>query len=279
MVARQLWPNRPGCDACHTVLKSGRMGYLKALATGFQVAYGSASQSTVVKTPQPDKPYHQENTMTKFIFGVALSAVLCACGKTADNGDTAPTRPAATVPTTAAPESASALLSPPEPAPAELYAKQGIQLFLKGCIAHQGEESKVVQFAEQNRLLELSGQQKQQFNFPAEVNRVWGIHSQPDGRFFLTAGSHYCSVLIREADTATLQSQFTQAVGKLPENLLSPPRQVADQAIADRPETGQVLAYEADIVNTANRLLLAAYTDKSDNAGAQAMMVLRRLPQ
>ncbi len=187
--------------------------------------------------------------MKKTAFTIMALSALAACGKSgAEN-------------------------TAPEP-PEKLYARQAVQLFYKTCLDTAADETKLAAWAQQNKLPELDARQKREFNFEPEAKRVWGVHSKPDGRFFLASGSAYCSVKAKIADPATIESEIAALAAQAADSLGLQTSVVKEGALPNVPMAKQTV-YALEKQGAPTDLLLAVYTDSRADAGAQAVLNLR----
>lgn len=156
----------------------------------------------------------------------------------------------------------------------KIYARQAVKLFHTACVGTGENEAKVSAWAEQAKLLELDEQQKRQFNFEPEAKRVWGIHSSEGGRFFLVSGKAYCSVKAKTADQAAVEREM-KALAEQTADSSGLSKRVVKEGVLPNVPTARQTVYALEKQGAPSGLLLSVYTDRSPEAGAQAVLNLR----
>ncbi|MGL5467325.1 MAG: NMCC_0638 family (lipo)protein [Shewanella sp.] len=157
----------------------------------------------------------------------------------------------------------------------QIFAQQAANLFFNVCIKTLANEEKVIKVAEENKMLELNSEQKQEFNFETMAKRVWGAHSKDGGRFFIAAGKNYCSLKVKKVDTQLMQQQVEKIMTHIARESGSRYQKIKEGAI-DGSATAKQIAYSLDKEGGAS-ILLVALVDSSDQAGAQGALNLHVL--
>ena len=142
-------------------------------------------------------------------------------------------------------------------------------LFFNACVATGADEAKLAALAAKGKMLELNSEQKQPFHFEPEAKRVWGVHSEAGGRFFLVSGKSYCSVKAKQADAEEIEAEMAEMAAKVAENFNLAHRIMSEEQLA--PTIRQVVHTIAE-QDGQKGILFSVYTHTDAKAGAQAAL-------
>ena len=152
---------------------------------------------------------------------------------------------------------------------AKVHARQAAMLFFNACVATGANEAKLAALAAKEKMLELNSEQKQPFHFEPEAKRVWGVHSEAGGRFFLVSGKSYCSVKAKQADAEEIEAEMAEMAAKVAENLNLAHRIMNEEQLS--PTIRQVVHTIAE-QNGQKGISFLVYTNTDAKAGAQAAL-------